>query len=326
MIPTILGITLIVFGITHILPGGPVEQYIARTRASLGLQGVDVSRAITPQEVNNIRAYYGFDRPFHERYLRWLGGALTLDLGRSYTYHEPVWDVIRARFPVSLFFGLTSFLFAYAVCIPLGLKKALLHHSAFDVSTTAIIFAGYVVPGFVLGLLLIVFFAGGNFLDLFPIGGIVSDNWELLSFPGRVLDFLHHMFLPLVCYMASEFAFLTLLMKNSLLDEMSRDYLRTAIVKGSEFDRAVWRHALKNALIPIVTRLSEVFTLIFAGALLIEKVFNIDGMGKLMYESIMDRDYPVAMGLILLISLLAMLGRLFSDMMYVVVDPRIRLD
>lgn len=326
MIPTLLGITLAVFGLTQILPGGPVEEYIARTRQALGAQGVDASRVISPQEIENLKAQFGFDLPFHERYLRWLGDVLQFDLGTSFTYHEPVWDVISSRFPISLFFGLTSFLIAYAVCIPLGFKKALEHHSAFDISTTALIFSGYVIPGYVLGLLLIVFLAGGSFLDIFPISGVVSDNWEQLGFFEKIVDFLHHMFLPLFCYMASEFAFLTLLLKNSLLDEISRDYLRTAIVKGSPFRLAVWRHALKNALIPVVTRLSEIFTLIFAGALLIEKVFNIDGMGKLMYDAIMDRDYNVVMGLILMISVLTMLGRLFSDLMYVVVDPRIRLE
>lgn len=326
MVPTLLGITVLVFTLTQFLPGGPVEQYISNVRQAASTQGVDTTRVISAQELEYIKAYYGYDKPAWQRYFIWLGNVLTLDLGDSFSYHEPVWDVITRRMPISLFFGLTSFLLAYAVCIPLGHKKALKHMSTFDVSTSAVIFAGYVIPGYVLGLLLIVFFAGGSYLDLFPIGGIVSDDWERLSFFGQVGDFLHHMFLPILCYMASEFAFLTLLMKNSLLEEISKDYLRTALVKGSPFELAVWKHALRNALIPIATRLSEVFTLIFAGALLIEKVFNIDGMGLLVYTAILDRDYNVVMGIILLVSILTMLGRLFSDILYVVIDPRIRFD
>jgi microcin C transport system permease protein len=326
MIPTLLGITVLLFTLIQFLPGGPVEQYVSNLRQSLSAQGVDVSRAITETELANIRAYYGYDRPAYERYLLWLWNVMRLDLGESFSYHQPVWDVIASRMPISLFFGLTSFLLAYLVCIPLGFKKALEHHSAFDVGSSAVIFAGYVIPGYVLGLLLIVFFAGGSYLDLFPIAGVVSDNWEFMGPFDQTLDFLHHMALPMICYMAGEFAFLTLLMKNSLLDEMGKDYIRTAVVKGAPFRVAIWKHAMRNALIPIATRLSEIFTLIFAGALLIEKVFNIDGMGLLVYTSILDRDYNVVMGIILMVSILTMLGRLFSDILYVVVDPRIRFD
>lgn len=326
MIPTILGITVLLFTLIQFLPGGPVEQYVSKIQQSLSAQGVDVSTAITETELENIRAYYGYDRPAYERYFLWLGNVVQLDLGESFSYHEPVWDVIKQRMPISLFFGLTSFLIAYAVCIPLGFKKALEHQSGFDISSSAIIFAGYVIPGYVLGLLLIVFFAGGSYLDLFPVSGVVSDNWEFMGPVDQTLDFLHHMALPMLCYMAGEFAFLTLLMKNSLLDEMGKDYIRTAVVKGAPFQTAIWKHALRNALIPIATRLSEIFTLIFAGALLIEKVFNIDGMGLLVYTSILDRDYNVVMGIILMVGILTMLGRLFSDILYVVVDPRIRFD
>ncbi len=328
MIPTLFGITVIVFALIQFLPGGPVEQYVAETRRALSAEGAggDISANITESELENIRAYYGYDRPAYERYLIWVGNVQILDLGESFSYHAPVWDVIIQRMPISIYIVLTSFLIAYAVCIPLGLKKAMHHQSRFDVTSTAAIFAGYVIPGYVLGLLLIIFFAGGSFLNLFPISGVVSDDWEFLSPVEQVLDFLHHMALPMICYMSGEFAFLTLLMKNSLLDEMGKDYLRTAVVKGAPFETAVWRHALRNALIPIATRLSEIFTLIFAGALLIEKVFNIDGMGLLVYNSILDRDYNVVMGIILLVSTLTILGRLFSDILYVLVDPRIRFD
>ena len=325
MAPTLFGISLCCFLLAQAIPGGPVEQMLAKVKASGGDRGRDVSKTITPEEVENIKRYYGFDQPLPIRYLSWMGKVLRLDFGRSFVYGEPVWDVIRSKMPVSLFFGLTSFLLSYSICIPLGLWKALRHKSTFDTLSSAIIFAGYVIPGFALGVLLLTFFAGGGYLDWFPLAGIVSDNWESMTLSGKIKDFLWHMTLPLLCYMASEFAFLTMLMKNALLEEMTRDYMRTALLQGMSFPRAVWTHALRNALIPLATRAGEIFTLMFAGALLIEKVFDIDGMGLLVYNSIENRDYNVVLGIILITSFLAMLGRLFSDLLYVWVDPRIRL-
>jgi microcin C transport system permease protein len=324
MIPTLIGITMVCFALTQFIPGGPVEQMISRVRAAGSQKGMDASRSITEEEIENIKAYYGFDRPVHIRYLNWLGNVARLDLGNSYAYEEPVWDVIVSKFPISLFFGLTSFFLSYLVCIPLGMLKAIKNNSTFDTISSVIIFVGYVMPGYALGILLITFLAGGSFLDWFPISGIVSDNFESLPPWGKVWDFLHHMVLPLTCYMASEFAFLTLLMKNSLLDEIKKDYMRTAIVKGASFHVAVRKHAFRNSLIPLATRLGEIFTVMFAGALLIEKVFDIDGMGLLVYNSMVSRDYNVVMGIILLSSIMVLLGRLFSDIMYVVVDPRIK--
>jgi len=324
MVPTLIGITLVCFALTQFIPGGPVEQMISRIRSYSGEKGMDASRAITEEEIKNIKAYYGFDKPAPIRYLRWLGNVIRLNLGTSYSYEEPVWNVIVSKFPISLFFGFTSFFISYLVCIPLGMMKAVKNNTTFDTISSVIIFIGYVMPGYALGILLITFLGGGSFLDWFPISGIVSDNFEVLSFWGKVLDFLHHMVLPLICYMASEFAFLTLLMKNSLLDEIKKDYMRTAIVKGAAFNTAVWRHAFRNSLIPLATRLGEIFTIMFAGALLIEKVFDIDGMGLLVYNSMVSRDYNVVMGIILLSSIMVLLGRLFSDILYVVVDPRIK--
>lgn len=323
MIPTLLGITIVCFTLIQFVPGGPVEEMIARVMQAEGTHGTDAAAKISEEELQNIREYFGFDKPAPLRYLHWLWNVVRLDLGTSYTYQEKVWDVIIERMPISLFFGLTSFFLSYLICVPLGVKKAMKNHSLFDTTSSAIIFTGYVIPGYALGILLIMVF--GIHLNLFPISGIVSDNFEGLSFSGKVLDFLHHMILPLICYMLSEFAFLTMLMKNSLLDEIKKDYMRTALVKGASFKRAVYRHALRNALIPIATRLSEIFTLIFASALLIEKVFDIDGMGLLAFNSVVSRDYNVVMGLILISSILAMLGRLFSDILYTVIDPRIRL-
>lgn len=324
MIPTLIGITMICFALTQFIPGGPVEQMISRIRAAGSEKGMDASRSITEEEIQNIKAYYGFDKPVYVRYLVWMGNVAKLDLGTSYTYEEPVWDVIISKFPISLFFGFTSFFLSYLVCIPLGMLKAIKNNSVFDTISSVIIFIGYVMPGYALGILLITFLGGGSYLDWFPISGIISDNFESLSMWGKVMDFLHHMILPLTCYMASEFAFLTLLMKNSLIDEIKKDYMRTAIVKGSTFNRAVWKHAFRNSLIPLATRLGEIFTIMFAGALLIEKVFDIDGMGLLVYNSMISRDYNVVMGIIILSSIMVLLGRLFSDIMYVIIDPRIK--
>jgi len=323
MIPTLFGITLICFTLIQLVPGGPVEQYISRISGAAA--GKTNGPKITTEELKHIEAYYGFDKPAHERYFNWLGNLLKLDFGKSYFYEEPVWDVIVERFPVSIFFGLTSFLLSYLICIPLGIAKAIRSGSAFDVLSSVLIFVGYVIPAYALGVLLIIFFCGGSYFDWFPIGQIVSENFEDLDgWFLKSMDFLHHMTLPMICYMASEFAFLTILMKNSLLEEVKKDYVRTALLKGSSNHHAILTHALRNALIPLATRLSEIFTLIFSGALLIEKVFDIDGMGLLFYNSIVNHDYNVVMSLIFFTSALALFGRLFSDILYAVIDPRIR--
>jgi len=326
MVPTLLGISLVCFTLIQLVPGGPVEEMISRMQAVASAKGggVDASRALSPEQIENIRAYFGFDKPAWQRYLIWLSNVVRLDLGQSHAYGEPVWDVIVSRFPVSLFFGLTSFVLSYLVCIPLGLFKAVRHGSRMDTISSVAIFSGYVIPGYALGILLVIFLAGGSFLDLFPLGGLTSDNFESLAFPAQILDLSHHLALPMFCYMLGEFAFLTLLMKNSVLEELGKDYMRTALAKGLSFRRALVQHALRNALIPIATRMSEIFTLMFAGALLIEKVFDIDGMGLLYYNSMVNRDYNVVLGVIMLSSLMAMLGRLFSDLLYTWVDPRIQ--
>ncbi len=326
MIPTLLGISIVCFSLVQLIPGGPVEEMVAKVQAASAHGGASASRSISPEQIAQIQSYFGFDKPAWKRYLVWLWNIFHLDLGTSYTYGLPVWDVISSRFPVSLAFGLTSFFLSYLVCVPLGLAKAVRNNSLFDKISSAAIFSGYVMPGYALGILLIIFLAGGSFLDIFPLGGIVSENFEELSLGGKIGDVLLHWTLPMLCYMIGEFAFLTFLMKNSVLEELGREYMRTALAKGLSFREALVRHALRNALIPIVTRLSEVFSLLFAGALLIEKVFDIDGMGLLYYNSMVNRDYNVVMGIILLSSVLAMLGRLFSDILYTWVDPRIRFE
>lgn len=324
MVPTLFGITLVCFLLIQLVPGGPVEQMISKVQQAASAKGIGAN--ISAAEIENIKAYFGWDKPIHERYLLWLGKVVRFDLGMSYAYQEPVWGLMLSKLPISLFFGLTSIVLSYLVCIPLGVAKALKHRSAFDTVSSIVIFSGYVMPGYALGILLIIFLGGGSYLDLFPISGIVSENFEELTLLGKVLDFLHHMTLPLFCYMMSEFAFLTMMLKNSLLDEIGKDYMRTAVVKGSTFRRAVWKHAFRNALVPLATRAGYIFTAMIGGSILIERVFDIDGMGLLVFNSMVNRDYNVVMGAILVSGVFALLGRLFSDILYVLVDPRIRVD
>ncbi len=327
IVPTLFGISVVCFGIMQVVPGGPVEQAVMRLKGgSGGSEGVAAGSAraqMTQEEIERIKAYYGFDQPITVRYWRWLKKVVHLDFGESYFYEEPVWNVIVSKFPVSLTFGLTSFFLSYLICIPLGIKKALKHGSTFDVVSSSLVFAGYSIPSFALGILLIVLFGGGQFLNWFPIAGMVADNHESLTMMGKLLDYGRHMFLPLLCYVIGSFAFLTLLMKNSLLEQLSKDYMRTALAKGVPFNEAVRKHALRNALVPIATGFGSVLTLMFAGSILIETVFNIDGMGLLSYNSIINRDYNVAMGLIIFEAVLALLGNILSDFCYTLIDPRI---
>ena len=326
MIPTLIGITLVCFAIIQLVPGGPVEELLSHAKQAAAAKGggVDASRAISPEQIEAMKAYFGFDKPAYVRYWLWLRNVAHLDLGTSYNYGEPVWKVISSRFPISLFFGVTSFVLSYLICIPLGLWKAVKHRTRFDRVSSVAIFSGYVMPGYALGILLLIVFAGGSYLDWFPLGGLTSDHFDQLSFLDKAWDLLHHLVLPMFCYMLGEFAFLTLLMKNSTLEELGKDYMRTALAKGLTFRQALLQHALRNALIPLATNAAEIFTLMFAGALLIEKVFDINGMGLLYYNAMVNRDYNVVLGIILLSSLMAMLGRLFSDILYTWVDPRIQ--
>ena len=328
IIPTFLGITVIVFGITHFVPGGPVERQIMRMRGLAGeAGGASGGRSaieIPEEEVQEIRRYYGFDKPVYVRYAQWLWNVLHLNLGNSYIYQDPVWDVIKARFPISIFLGLTGFLLGYLVCIPLGVMKAIRHGTRFDLITSALVFVGYSVPGWALGTALLVLFGGGTFWSLFPLGGFRPDNWEYLSLWGKIAAQLHYMFLPVVCYMIGGFATLTILTKNALMENLGQDYVRTAFAKGLNERRVIFVHALRNSLIPLVTGLGNAISLVLAGSFLIERVFNIDGMGYLGYTAILQRDYPVALGILVVDSLLMLVGNILSDMIYAFVDPRIR--
>ena len=330
VIPTFLGITLAVFVVMHFVPGGPVERQIMRYQMAAMTQGggaAPTARASVslPQDaIDEIRRYYGFDKPVHIRYAQWLWKVLHLDLGNSYIYQDPVWVVIKSRFPISIFLGLTGFLLSYLVCVPLGVLKAVRHNSGFDFATSFIVFLGYSVPGWALGTALLVLFGGGSFFSLFPLGGFRPDNWDYLNIGQKVVAQIHYMFLPVLCYMVGSFATLTILTKNSLMENLGQDYVRTAFAKGLTERRVIFVHALRNSLIPIVTGLGHVISLVLAGSFLIERVFNIDGMGYLGYTAILQRDYPVALGILVIDSVLLLVGNILSDMIYAVADPRIR--
>jgi microcin C transport system permease protein len=327
IIPTFLGITVAVFVIMQFVPGGPVERRIMQYQMASMSGGLGAARgaeSLPQNAIDEIRAYYGFDKPVHVRYGRWLWNVLHFDLGNSYIYGDPVWEVIRSRFPISIFLGLTGFLLSYLICIPLGVLKAIRHGSRFDLISSAVVFMGYAVPGWALGTALLVLFGGGSFWSIFPLGGFRPDNWEYLSAWGKITGQLRYMALPVFCYMVGAFATETILSKNSLMENLGQDYVRTAFAKGLTERRVIFVHALRNSMIPLVTGLGNSISLVLAGSFLIERVFNIDGMGYLGYTSLLQRDYPVALGIVVIGSLLMLVGNILSDVIYAVVDPRIR--
>ncbi len=329
IIPTFLGITLMCFLIINMAPGSPVEQKLQQIRFGAAGASGDSSfggsstTGVNEEIIQSLKEQYGFDKPVVERYWIWLKNISRLDFGESFTYGEPVLDVIISKFPVSLQFGLVSFLLTYLVCIPLGVKKALSAGKAFDRISGFILYFAYSIPPLVLGILLIVVFAGSSYVSWFPIGGLYSDNYESLSFMGKVGDRIHHFVLPLICYMIGGFTELSLLTRNSMLDIIKSDYIRTARAKGLPENVVIYKHALRNALIPVATGVGSFMGVFLTGSLIIETIFNLDGIGLLSYSSILSRDYNVVMGLIFLSSMALMLGNLLSDFIYVLVDPRI---
>ncbi len=406
ILPTLIGATMVVFFITRITPGGPLEA--AMQKASMqGDRGMkNAGASLTEEQKDAVAAYYGFDRSFFPAYLAWLGvipremdkqfvkfeegkteapvtlrlllpraewqpnnayrttqaivtpsgelrgaeaealkpwhtkvekekqrvqiyrteysGLLQGDLGISTRYNEYVWDMMLERMPVSIFYGLGTFFLTYLVCIPLGILKAIQHRTVLDNATSVLIFVGYAIPGFVLGSVLVVYLAARA--GWFPTGGFVGDNFEELTFAAQVWDVLYHAFLPLVCHMVGAFAFITMLMKNNLMDNLAADYVRTAVAKGAGFKRAVLVHALRNSLIPLATTLGHILPMFVAGSLLIELIFEINGFGLLSYNSILDRDYPLVMGILVINVLLLMLGNILSDFLVALADPRIRFE
>lgn len=324
--PTLIGITLVVFFITRLAPGGPLEQAImSAQQVSMGgssQRNVGQGTALSEEQIDQLRAYYGYDKAWPIAYVEWLGKVCRGDLGESFRYNIPVWELVRERLPISLFYGLTTLVITYGICIPLGIVKALRHRTWLDSSTSVLIFAGYAIPGYALGALLVVFLASR--LRWFPMGGFVGPDFDQLGFWGKALDLLHHGALPLVCYLIGGFAMLTVMTKNHLLDELAADYMRTAVAKGVSYPRAVFQHALRNSLIPLATNFGQNITLFLGGAFLIENIFDIDGFGLLGYKSALDRDFPVVMGILLLSSILLLIGNLLSDLLVAAINPRIR--
>ena len=253
-------------------------------------------------------------------------GILTGNLGKSYTYLKPVTEVMKPRFKISLFFGLTGIFLSYLICIPLGIKKALNHGSVFDFGSSVAIFMAYSIPGWALGGVLLVLFGGGSFWDFFPLGGFRSpvEIWEEMTLWEKVIDQVHHMILPVIAWSIGSFATMTILMKNSLLENLSQDYIRTAFAKGLKEKRVVWLHAMRNSVIPIASGIGHILGVVIAGSYFIERVFNIDGFGRLAYEAILSRDYPITLGFLVVVVLLRLIGNIISDLALATVDPRIR--
>ena len=320
-VPTFFGTTAVCFALAQAVPGGPVEQKLAALRGlSGGGAAATVSSAsaagaashggpgsVTAEMRRALDERFGFDKPLHIRYWNWLVRDRCGLLAKSYHYTDKTAGrLIADRIPVSLWFGIPGFFLAYLVCIPLGVAKALRRGTRFDFVSSVIVFVGY--------------------WDVLPLGGLESDGFDALSPAAKIADRARHMLLPVLCYMAGSFAMLTLLVKNSLLDQMSADYVRTVLAKGATLRRAVWRHALRNALVPVATGFGGILTLMFAGSVIVENVFEIPGMGSLSLEALESRDYPVFLGLLSVTSALGLLGQMLSDLCYVLVDPRIRFD
>ncbi len=253
-------------------------------------------------------------------------GILTGNLGRSYTYMKPVTEVMRPRFKISLLYGLTGIFLSYLVCIPLGIRKALNHGSVFDFGSSVIIFIAYSIPGWALGGVLLVLFGGGSFWDVFPMGGFRSpvEIWETLTWYEKIIDQVHHMILPIIAWSIASFATMTVLMKNSLLENLSQDYIRTAFAKGLREKRVVWVHAMRNSVIPIASGIGHIIGVVIAGSYFIERVFNIDGFGKMAFEAVLQRDYPITLGFLVIVVLIRLIGNIISDLALATVDPRIR--
>jgi len=342
MVPTLFGIMLVTFVVTQFVPGGPVERLLAeieghsttgistgkgevRTmpKSSLyqGAQGLD------NEKLEKLQALYGFDKPPVERFLTMMKNFMVFDFGTSYYHHKSVASLVISKLPVSMSLGLWTFLIVYLTCIPLGIYKAVHDGSRIDVISSTVILVGYAIPGFVLAILLIVLFGGGSFWNIFPLRGLVSDNWSELSLMSKILDYLWHMVLPITSSAVGSLAVMTLLTKNSFIEEIRKQYVTTARAKGLNETQVLYKHIFRNAIIPIITGFPGSFiTAFFTGSLLIETIFSLDGMGLLAYESVMNRDYPVVLATLYFFTIIGLISRLLSDLSYVLVDPRISFE
>ena len=332
MLPTLLGVLLLTFVVIQFVPGGPVEQYLAEAKAGAGGGGGEGgglayrgAQGVDAQRLAEIKALYGFDKPAHERFVQMLGQFARFDLGRSFFQNKDVWQLIQEKLPVSASLGLWTFFISYLVAVPLGIAKAVRAGSRFDLLTTLVILVGYAIPGFVLGLALLVVFGGQ--LQWFPLRGLTSSHWADLSLMGKVVDYLWHITLPVLAMVAGNFAVTAMLTKNAFLEEIRKQYVLTARAKGLSERQVLYRHVFRNALLPIVTGFPAAFIgAFFTGSLLIETLFSLDGLGLLSYESVIRRDYPVVLGTLYLFTLIGLVTKLISDLCYVWVDPRVKFD
>jgi microcin C transport system permease protein len=333
MVPTLFGILLMTFVVIQFVPGGPVEQMVAQLQGRdtggegaaaagsgyRGRQGVDATR------IAEIKTLYGFDKPPAERFWMMLKQFAQFDLGKSFFYPKDVWSLIKEKLPVSISLGLWTFFLSYLVSVPLGIAKAVRAGSRFDTLTSLLVLVGYAIPGLVLGVALLVIFGGQ--LQWFPLRGLTSSNWEQMGWGAKVVDYLWHIALPVTASVLGSFAVITMLTKNAFLEEIRKQYVLTARAKGLSERRVLYGHVMPNALIPLVTGFPAAFIgAFFTGSLLIETLFSLDGLGLLSYESVIRRDYPVVLGTLYLFTLIGLGTKLISDLCYLWVDPRVKLD
>ena len=334
MIPTLFGILLITFVIIQFVPGGPVEQMVSQLKGRdsggaeassarsdsnyRGRQGVDAKR------IEEIKKLYGFDKPAPERFMQMLVQFLHFVLGQSFFHNKPVGQLILEKLPVSMSLGLWTFFLVYLISIPLGIAKAVRAGTPFDTVTTFVILLGYAIPSFVMGVVLLVCFAGGSFVQWFPLRGLTSIQWDEWGSWEKITDYLWHIVLPVTAMVAGGFAVITVMTKNAVLEEIGKQYVLTARAKGVAEKDVMYRHVFRNALIPIMTGFPAAFVgAFFSGSLLIETLFSLDGLGLLSYESVMRRDYPVVMGSLFLFTLIGLMTTLLRDLCYLWVDPRV---
>ncbi len=351
MVPTLLGIMVINFLIVQAAPGGPVEQLIAQisgtavdatariggadlgeTRQAQAAQAGDASlaskyrgaRGLDPEFIKEIEKLYGFDKPAHVRLFQMIGNYLRFDFGESFFRDRSVVDLVVDKMPVSISLGIWTTLLVYFISIPLGVAKAVRDGTRFDIWTSATIIVGYAIPNFLFAVLLVVLFAGGSFWDIFPLRGLVSENWSDLSWPDRIADYFWHITLPVISMVIGGFATLTMLTKNSFIEEVNKQYVLTARAKGLTERRVLYGHVFRNAMLIVVAGFPSAFVgILFTGNLLIEIIFSLDGLGLLGFEAVINRDYPVMFGTLYVFTLLGLVLNLLGDLMYVVIDPRI---
>lgn len=320
--PTLLGVTFLVFLITTKVPGGPIQQIQAQMAMQSAEGGVGTASGnLTEAQIKKLEEQFYLGDPLLIGYAKWLWDICRGEFRVSFIYKQPVESVIAKRIGISLYYGIATILIVYCISLPLGIFKAVRHNTFLDNSTSVLVFMGYAIPGYVLGILLWFHLCAG--LKWFPTSGFKSLDFESLSFFGKVGDLLHHSALPLLCYVIGMFAFVTFLMKNHLMENLAADYVRTAVAKGVPFRQAVRKHALRNSLIPIATNLGHQVGALLGGSFLIEKVFNIPGIGLLFFQSIQDRDFPVLMILVLITATLMLIGNIVSDILVALTDPRV---